>query len=410
MASFIYPIVVVVTVLLSSIALGYLLIKHNMLNLQVFLSITISTIAISIAFPQVCGIIIEVGSNLPFLTVLLPVAFILVYLSMVFLFTIIISMVISEKVAKELTNKIANNVLANSVKAIIEKVSSSRNNAQSAKNEYISAKQADGDTESKKIGQEIAEIIIEQNAVAEMEAATEPELTIDGEAEEELVQLGDESDGDDIQGKNILEKSVDSEENIDTMCIESIIEDTMNIVENSENFDIPVGVENGYEDGMRPDAFDFITNSEITTQEAEQTHTMEKDEVSEEEESVSVGPAEEEMEIAEQAAEEFVIEEAITDESPASHIEPETKGFEHFIDNAFRFKEQGNFEESIQNYMYALEQKPDKDLVFWIVLDMCVLYKNIGQAELAKDILESYITSYGDIMDEAVKSEIEKNL
>ena len=81
-----------------------------------------------------------------------------------------------------------------------------------------------------------------------------------------------------------------------------------------------------------------------------------------------------------------------------------------YIDEAFRLKESGDFEGAILYYMYALDKNPDKDVVFWIILDTCVLYKELGQVELAKEILASYVSNYGDLMDAAVKSEIESNL
>lgn len=80
------------------------------------------------------------------------------------------------------------------------------------------------------------------------------------------------------------------------------------------------------------------------------------------------------------------------------------------IDEAFRLKELGDFEGAILYYMYALDKNPGKSVVFWIILDICVLYKLLGQAEFAKEILKSYTVNYGDIMDESVKAEIDKNL
>ncbi|MFZ5990029.1 MAG: hypothetical protein ACOYWZ_23275 [Bacillota bacterium] len=80
------------------------------------------------------------------------------------------------------------------------------------------------------------------------------------------------------------------------------------------------------------------------------------------------------------------------------------------IDEAFRLKESGDPEGAILNYFYALDKQPENDIVFWLILDICVLYKELGQVELAKDILESYVSEYGDVMDEAVRFEIERNL
>ncbi len=80
------------------------------------------------------------------------------------------------------------------------------------------------------------------------------------------------------------------------------------------------------------------------------------------------------------------------------------------IEEAFRLKELGDFEGAIIYHMYALDKKPGKDLTFWIVLDICVMYKSLGQQELALDILNSYYDIYSDIMDVSVKEEIENNL
>jgi len=83
---------------------------------------------------------------------------------------------------------------------------------------------------------------------------------------------------------------------------------------------------------------------------------------------------------------------------------------EECIDEAFRLKELGDFEGAIIYLMYALDKKPEKDLTFWIVLDICVMYKSLGQRDLALDILNSYYDIYSDIMDVSVKEEIENNL
>lgn len=83
---------------------------------------------------------------------------------------------------------------------------------------------------------------------------------------------------------------------------------------------------------------------------------------------------------------------------------------EDCINEAFRLKGAGDFESAILYHMYALDKKPDKELTFWIILDICVMYKSLGQQELALDILNSYYETYGDTMDISVKEEIRKNL
>lgn len=80
------------------------------------------------------------------------------------------------------------------------------------------------------------------------------------------------------------------------------------------------------------------------------------------------------------------------------------------IGEAFTRKEAGDAEGAIQYFIEALEKNPRKELTFWIVLDICVLYKNLGQVDLAYDILNSYHAAFGDMMDASVKEEIKNNL
>lgn len=80
------------------------------------------------------------------------------------------------------------------------------------------------------------------------------------------------------------------------------------------------------------------------------------------------------------------------------------------INEAFRLKESGDREGAILYFIYALDRKPRKALIFWIVLDVCVLYKELNQVDLAKDILTAYMENYRDFMPAAVREEIESNL
>ncbi len=83
---------------------------------------------------------------------------------------------------------------------------------------------------------------------------------------------------------------------------------------------------------------------------------------------------------------------------------------EECIEEAFKLKATDDVEGAILYFMDALDKKPRKELTFWIVLDICVLYKNLGQVEFAYDILNSYHDAFGDLMDASVKEEIESNL
>lgn len=82
---------------------------------------------------------------------------------------------------------------------------------------------------------------------------------------------------------------------------------------------------------------------------------------------------------------------------------------ESFIDLAFQAKTEGRFMDAIELYIQALEKRPDAQLVLWIVIDICSLYRQMGQEELAKEMMESYIESAGDTLNQQMKEEIMAN-
>ncbi|MCX7711350.1 MAG: hypothetical protein N2484_16035 [Clostridia bacterium] len=509
MANVIYTAVVIAVVLFSSVGLAYLLKRKGLLNFPVLISITISAIIISLAFPYVCGILLNISSSLPFLVVFLPVIFVLGYLTMIFIFTIFVSSAVSEKAIKKGLERIQNSSLVKSLntawETVLHRNQQKRNDvsvetgsvetrvSSEVREEVQSVQPSENVVESSQIEQEIVESLLEQAAVNEETLISDLASNSYEDQEQSLVQPGEDTHGDDIQGKNILEKSVDSEQNIDTMCIETIISETINNIEESrsdgvvvetsqesnfnetsevfESFDIePQEIVNEEEpavievldpvaEAVRSDNVEVMEvedgqNSADETADTaslieeipQEADPIEALDMQTQEDSSSVTSIDEGTSdsIPTEAMSESYIEELIdnalslsvqadelkeegleqgedmqnidetTNVSDLTAIEPlastEKADVESYIDAAFRYKQEGKFEEAIQNYMQVLDGQPDKDLVFWVVLDICVLYRNLGQGELAKDILESYIASYGDIMDPGVKEEIEKYL
>lgn len=61
-------------------------------------------------------------------------------------------------------------------------------------------------------------------------------------------------------------------------------------------------------------------------------------------------------------------------------------------------------------YINALDMKPDTEVAFWIVLDICVIYKNFGRTELATDILQAYVNEYDNLLSNEVKEQIMQSL
>lgn len=80
------------------------------------------------------------------------------------------------------------------------------------------------------------------------------------------------------------------------------------------------------------------------------------------------------------------------------------------IKKAFLLKQQGDVMEAAVLYMTALDQKPDNDTAFWIVLDICAIYKTTGHADLAEDILLTYMDAFEHLMSEEVKDQILQSL
>jgi len=88
----------------------------------------------------------------------------------------------------------------------------------------------------------------------------------------------------------------------------------------------------------------------------------------------------------------------------------EAMTIEECIDEAFRLKQTGDFEGAILYFMYALDKKPQRELTFWIILDICVMYKSLGQQDLALEILNGYYEAYGDTMDVRLRDDIIRDL
>ena len=102
----------------------------------------------------------------------------------------------------------------------------------------------------------------------------------------------------------------------------------------------------------------------------------------------------------------------ICEEDAAANVDDmaDKLSLDECVDEAFRLKGQGDSEGAILYFMYALDRKPGEDLAFWIVLDICVLYKSLGQADFARDMLATYFDTYNGDMDKKVRDEIESNL
>ncbi len=115
------------------------------------------------------------------------------------------------------------------------------------------------------------------------------------------------------------------------------------------------------------------------------------------------------------AMEETVACDDIWEDNPDKEIVEDTytpvNEAEILVLKAFDCKVKGQKEQAVQYYTKALGYGSlSKDMVFWIVLDICTLYKELGLNELAYSILESVAQRYGNELKPEIRTEIINNL
>ncbi len=108
--------------------------------------------------------------------------------------------------------------------------------------------------------------------------------------------------------------------------------------------------------------------------------------------------------------------ESIILEAPAQQDTPESthtpvNEAEILVLKAFDYKVKGQKEQALQYYTKALNYNSlNSDMVFWIVLDICTLYKELGLNELAFNILDSVAQRYGSVLKPEIRTQIINNL
>lgn len=327
----IYTIVVVITVVLSSIALIYILKRNRLLNLAIIIAIGISSAVVSLLFPLIFTMLSGFEGTTGVQTGLATAFFasIIVYITLVLLLSMVISMIITNRISDKIYGALKDSPFTKRIASMFRK----RSDVSSA------------------------------DIPASGEQATEDSWDRETENTKEAADFADIYTG----VENILEKSVDTMQNTDKMGLGEIYK-------------------------CRLDA-DYYSKSEkesaVSTEQLMEGQDL-------------FGVSSGDVTMDEDAGD-------AKDKTGSPDLEMDLS-ISECIDEAFRLKENKDLEGAILYYMYALDRKPDTDLVFWIILDICVLYKALGQAELAREILESYAASYGDVMDESVKAEIERNL
>lgn len=84
----------------------------------------------------------------------------------------------------------------------------------------------------------------------------------------------------------------------------------------------------------------------------------------------------------------------VVEEEPASEGEDQSvSSLEQCIDKAFDCKENGDMEDALLYYMVALDYKPQRELAAWLVVEICSLYKDLGQTDKIREFLDEILNT-----------------
>lgn len=221
--------------------------------------------------------------------------------------------------------------------------------------------------------------------------------------------------------KNKLKKPVDTKQIIDTMGIEKS-EKEIFVPQTAEMSVKAVGLDiidytdvEPFDFNNRFDTFEFMENTgamaAVAESETAVEHEVEYGETAETEEyTFLIDSAEPEYTASVDStveSEDYAISIPVEVEED---LEEETLDADTLVMKAFKCKESGKKAQAIEYYIDALQYNPDKGMIFWIVLDVCTLYKQLGLNDLAVAILEGTVAQYGDIIRPEIKVEIMNNL
>lgn len=232
--------------------------------------------------------------------------------------------------------------------------------------------------------------------------------------------------------RNKLKKPVDTKQIIDTMGIEKNEANKLEskIPENAELSELVASqaetevekVTEAFETEALADAVAFAAlktgdpltasvNSDfgsLDSGDALSSHTEQSDAAWIDEAAAAAGTDKEIIDISDNAFNNLILD--VSGMVDYAIDEADTVSAGALVSKAFESKGSGKKEEAIEYYMKALVHEPEKEMIFWIILDICTLYKQLGLNDLAGSILEGIVSQYGSIIQPDVKEEIMKNL
>lgn len=86
------------------------------------------------------------------------------------------------------------------------------------------------------------------------------------------------------------------------------------------------------------------------------------------------------------------------------------KKLNSYIDQGFEAKARGDLEAAVDCFTKALELSPSNDMMTFLVLDISTMYKELGRYNEARGILETFIETFGNILNDNIRRDIKANI
>lgn len=350
-------------IVLSSVLLGWILHRKKLFSIRILTAIAVSSIVVSVLFPFVYNAVSSINVYLinGFGVFLAFAITFIVYLFMVMIMSIMVSSLFS---------------------AAAEKSKKSPAKAPAPKN-TAKSNNADENTAAKQIN--------DSHEVLPTDANMPQNITKSA-----------------VDGLINKENHVDSTQNIDKMGIEQIENSQSHLQEakvdserNSPDYYVQEAAKSDISQEGLPSEY------EVTSLQGENIEDLSDKIIVSQEDELADSEARSIVQASFAEGENTGINGSEMQAAPAVDI---SMSLDEYISEAFRLKENGDLEGAILYFMYALDKNPDDQLAFLIVLDICSLYKELGQIDHAKELLSNYIGDSGEYMDDSARYEIEKNL
>jgi hypothetical protein len=433
-----YGVSVLITILVTSLVAFYLLYKAKELNLGIVISISIGSIILGFAFNPISKIVMNLLSDS--IIINKKIALIISLLTVLFvflLFILIISFIISFIIPKKLAGidccviidriiagiKIRDGIVNIKNKFTYFFKKNVSNIQKLVKNVYNSTNKLKKSVDTKQIidtmGIEKNEnVILEEgsgksvdtpdsnafdNLIAFMEPSkqasyTNQDSSIDTDIIEQVIEVND-STYEDLAAVAYQELVIPQLPNIETHQVD---EDEVNEDEVNENEVNENEVNENEVNEIEANEIGFNDLPEIIVEDPVAEHEIV--EIDDTESEVPQIETIEDLSQTLQRAEEGPFDNISYAESisePGSIVDADS-----LVLKAFESKGAGRKEDAIECYIEALQHQPSNEMLFWIVLDVCALYKQLGLIKLAKDILEGLVSEYGAAIQPEVKTEI----